>query len=98
MAKRCAFLVAGLLVASSSMGCCCGLFGGGYRGCSPCGSPCASGQCAPSYYPPGGGAMYQGYGSTAYAGDGSMMAASPIMPGTTYTTTALAPINSLPTY
>jgi hypothetical protein len=97
MAKRCAFLVAGLLVASSSIGCCCGL--GGYRGgCSPCASPCASGQCAPAYYPPGGVGYNQGYGATAYAADGSMMAAAPIVPGTTYTTTALAPINSLPTY
>jgi len=90
MAKRCAFLLAGLVVAASATGCCCGL--GGYRGnaCSPCGN-----QCAPSYYPPGGGAYNQGYGSTAYMGDGSMMAAAP---GTTYTTTALAPMNSLPTY
>jgi hypothetical protein len=98
MAKRCTFLVAGLLVASSSMGCCCGLFGGGYRGCNPCGSPCATGQCAPSYYPPGGGAYNQGYGATAYMPDSSMMAAGTTFTGPAYTTTALAPVNSLPTY
>ncbi|MDZ4686077.1 MAG: hypothetical protein SH850_13500 [Planctomycetaceae bacterium] len=94
MAKRCAFILAGLMVATSAIGCCCGM--GGYRGgggaCSPCG------QGGPAYYPPGGGAYNQGYGSTAFVGDGSMMAAAPGMPGTTYTTTALAPINSLPTY
>lgn len=102
MAKRFAFVLAGLAIVSSSMGCCCGAFRGG--GCSPC----ATGGCSPSYYPPGGTGYYQGYGSTAmngtfgttaYMGDGSMMTASPVMTGPTYTTTAgLAPINSLPTY
>jgi hypothetical protein len=92
MAKRCAFLLAGLMVVASSTGCCCGLFGGGYRGnaCSPCGN-----QCAPAYYPPGGMGYNQSYGATAFVGDGSIMAAAP---GVTYPTTALAPMNSLPTY
>ena len=105
MAKRCAFLLVGLALMSSTIGCCCGL--GRYNACSPCG-PCGAGGCAPSYYPPSGGVGYYqgygstaymgGYGSTAYAGDPSMMTASPVIPGTTYSTTALAPINSLPTY
>jgi len=103
MAKRCAFLLASLAVMSSAMGCCCsGLYGRG-GGCSPC----ASGGCSPSYYPPGGTGAYPGYGSTAYGGsfgqtaymgDPGVMTASPVMPGATYSTTALAPINSLPTY
>jgi hypothetical protein len=89
MAKRCAFLLAGLMLASSAIGCCCGL---GHRGaCNPCGN-----QCAPSYYPPGGMGQYQGYGANAYMGDGTMMATAP--GGTYTTTTALAPLNALPTY
>lgn len=94
MAKRCAFLLASLALMSSAMGCCCsGLYG--------------RSSCSPSYYPPGGTGAYPGYGSTAYGGtfgttayvgDTSMMTASPVMPGTAYSTTALAPINSLPTY
>lgn len=101
MAKRCAFLMASLMIVSSAVGCCCGY------GRSAC-SPCATGGCAPSYYPPGGGVgYYQGYGSTAYsgaygqtafAGDPALMTASPALPGTTYSTTALAPINTLPAY
>lgn len=102
MAKRCAFLMASLVVMTSAMGCCCGY------GRSAC-SPCSTGGCAPSYYPPGGGIGYnQGFGSTAYSGtfgqtayvgDTTMMTASPtLIPNTTYSTTALAPVNSLPTY
>ncbi|MBI1345408.1 hypothetical protein GC163_03885 [bacterium] len=102
MAKRCAFLLASLALMSSAMGCCCSGLYGRSGGCSPCG-----GGCSPSYYPPGGTGYYQGYGSTAYngtfgttayMGDPGVMTASPVMPGTTYSTTALAPINSLPTY
>lgn len=101
MAKQCAFLLAGLLVMSSTVGCCCSHLSG-RSGCSPC----ATGGCSPSYYPPGGTGYYQGYGSTAmmggnttaFAGDPTLMTASPIMPGTTYSTTALAPVNALPTY
>lgn len=100
MAKQCLFLLAGLMVMSSTVGCCCS-----HLGRSAC-SPCATGGCSPSYYPPGGTGYYQGYGSTAmlggtttaFAGDPTLMTASPVMPGTTYSTTALAPVNALPTY
>jgi len=108
MVKRCAFLVAGLAVMSSSMGCCCGYLHG-YNRCSPCGpcgagyaapaSPCGPGGCSPSYYPPvGSSSYYQGYGASAYLGDPAISTASPAMPGLTYPTTAAMPTNSLPTY
>lgn len=106
MAKRFAFLVAGLALMSSTMGCCCSGWYGRSAGCSPCGG---GGGCAPAYYPPAGGAGYNqgygssafapGYGQTAYVGDPGLMTASPGIPGTTYPTTAtLAPLNALPTY
>jgi hypothetical protein len=111
MVKRCAFLVAGLAVMSSSMGCCCGLLHGGYNRCNPCGagygaqsypaaSPCGPAGCAPSYYPPTGGAAsyYQGYGSSAYIADPAISTATPAVPGAAFPATALAPMNSLPTY
>ncbi len=100
MAKRCAYLLASLVVMTSAVGCCCS-----HLGRNNC-SPCATGGCQPSYYPPNTG-YYQGYGSTAYngtfgqtayVGDPALMA-SPAVPGSTFTTTtALAPVNSLPTY
>lgn len=101
MAKRCVTLLAGLALMTSAVGCCCSHLGRSQ--CNPC-SP-----CGPSFYPPGGGMGFgQGYGSTAYSGmygqtayvgDPAVMTASPGMPGSTFTTTtALAPINSLPTY
>jgi hypothetical protein len=108
MVKRCAFLVTGLALMTSSMGCCCGLFHG-YNRCNPCGagygaapmmqSPCGPGGCSPSYYPPvGSSSYYQGYGSSAYIGDPAISTASPTMPGSGFTATALAPSAALPTY
>jgi hypothetical protein len=104
MAKPFAMLLAGLALVSSAAGCCCsGMYGRG-GGCSPC----ATGGCAPAYYPPGGTGYNSGYGGsafmggynqTAFAGDPALMTASPAIPGSTYTTTAgLAPINALPAY
>ncbi len=112
MAKRCAFLVAGLALVVSSTGCCCGYLHG-YNRCNPCGpcgagypaapyggSPCGPGGCSPSYYPPvGSTSYYQGFGASAYLGEPTISTASPTMiPGTTYPTTAQAPTSSLPTY
>jgi len=106
MVKRCAFLVAGLALVSSSVGCCCGWLHG-YNRCNPCGagyaapltSPCGPGGCSPSYYPPvGSSSYYQGFGSSAYIGDPAISTASPVTTGTGFPATALAPSSALPTY
>jgi hypothetical protein len=110
MSKQIAFVLTGLTLAMSSVGCClCGGYGGGY-GVNRC-PPCNTG-CPPQgggYYTPQAGAMYQGYDAsqTAYISGptttavvpSSAIMGAPIMasPGT-YTTTALVPANSLPTY
>ncbi len=110
MSKQIAFVLTGLTLAMSSVGCCC-LGGGGY-GMNRC-APCNTG-CPPNgggYYTPQAGAMYQSYdaSSTAYLSGttqttaivpNSAMMGAPIMasPGGGYTTTALVPTNSLPTF
>lgn len=109
MVKRCAFLLTGLALASSAVGCCClGGYGSGYGyrgyGCPPCGaqyapsSPCGPGGCSPSYYPPAGqGAFYQsGATQSAFVDGGAIMTASPTMNGAYYPATAT--LNPLPTY
>lgn len=102
MVKRCAFLLAGLALVTSSVGCCCLGGYGGYRGCPPCGagyapaSPCGPGGCSPAYYPPQGTSYYQGYNAQAYAGDQQIMTASPTMTGAYVPMTAT--LNPLATY
>ncbi len=112
MVKRFALLIASAALVSSSVGCCltggCGYRGYGGGGCPPCGanyssgavsSPCGPGGCQPSYYQPGGQAYYQGASQTAFAGDQTMMTASPIIPGAVYPTqTAAFPVQSVPVY
>jgi|UniRef100_A0A7C4LRN4 hypothetical protein len=101
MAKRCAFVLAGLALVWSSAGCCCGHLG--YNRCNPCvpgygaypSSPCGPAGCPPSYYPPTGStSYYQGYGASAAIVDPTIPTASTVVPSTT----ALAPSNPLPTY
>jgi len=110
MSKQIAFVLTGLTLAMSSVGCCClGGHGGGF-GMNRC-APCNTG-CPPNgggYYTPQTGALYQGYDAsqTAYLSGttqtavvpSSAIMGAPIMasPGG-YTTTALVPANSLPTY
>lgn len=110
MVKRFALLIASAALVSSSVGCCltgCGYRGGYGGGCPPCGagyapastSPCGPGGCQPSYYQPGGQAYYQGASQTAFAGDSTIMTASPIIPGAVYPTqTAAFPVQSVPVY
>ena len=108
MSKQIAFVLTGLTLAMSSVGCCC-LGGGGY-GMNRC-APCNSG-CPPNgggYYTPQTGANYGGYDAsqTAYLSGTSQTAVvpssaimgAPIMasPGG-YTTTVMVPANSLPPY
>ena len=106
MSKQIAFVLTGLTLAMSSVGCCC--LGGGY-GMNRC-APCNTG-CPPNgggYYTPQG-ASYQSYDAsqTAYISGATQTAmvpssaimGAPIMasPGG-YTTTVMVPANSLPTY
>ena len=110
MSKQIAFVLTGLTLAMSSVGCCClgGGYGGGY-GMNRC-APCNTG-CPPNgggYYTPQG-ASYQSYDAsqTAYISGATQTAmvpssaimGAPIMasPGG-YTTTVMVPANSLPTY
>jgi hypothetical protein len=87
-----------------------GGYKGGYGGCGPCGgygagyssygggggmSPCGPGGCAPSYYPPTGGAAMPGFGSSAYMGDPALSSAAAV-PGSTFTTTTMLPMQTLP--
>lgn len=108
MSKQIAFVLTGLTLAMSSVGCCClGGYGYGANRCAPCGGGCPTG---PSYYTPQTGALYQGYDAnqTAYVSGATQTAivpssaimGTPIMasPGGYTTTTALVPANSLPTY
>lgn len=110
MSKQIAFVLTGLTLAMSSVGCCClGGTGAGY-GCNRC-APCNTG-CPPNgggYYTPQTSAMFQGADAsqTAYLSGTSQTAivpssaimGAPIMasPGG-YTTTVMVPANSLPTY
>ena len=108
MSKQIAFVLTGLTLAMSSVGCCC--LGGGL-GMNRCAPACNTG-CPPNgggYYTPQAGAMYQGYDAsqTAYMSGATQTAivpssaimGAPIMasPGG-YTTTVMVPANSLPTY
>lgn len=106
MSKQIAFVLTGLTLAMSSVGCCC-LSGYGYGagyGCNRC-APCNNG-CPPAggvMYAPQG-AMYQSYdaASVGYVSGATTTAVVPSSaiigtPGG-YTTTALIPANSLPTY
>ena len=88
--KRFAFLCLGLLVASTSIGCCCfpgwgACGGGGYYGAP---AACPGGNCGTGFYPPTG-ASYQTYTSAPVAVAPAPAYYSP------YPTTAL---NYLPTY
>ena len=111
MSKQIAFVLTGLTLAMSSVGCCClGGMGGGYgmNRCAPCNSGCPP-NGGGGYYTPQTGAMYQGYDAsqTAYLSGttqtavvpSSAIMGAPIMasPGG-YTTTVMVPANSLPTY
>jgi len=107
MSKQIAFVLTGLTLAMSSVGCC--LCGGYGNRCSPCPPACNTG-CPPNgggYYTPQG-AYYNGYDAsqTAYVSGtqtaivpSSAIMGAPIMasPGG-YTTTVMVPANSLPTY
>jgi hypothetical protein len=104
MSKQIAYLVTGLSLAMSSVGCCClgGLYGA--NRCNPCNS-CPSG--GPAYYPPATTMQTYDGSQTAYASGFTTTAAAPgaivgapIMatPGTTYTNTVMVPTNALPTY
>ena len=106
MSKQIAFVLTGLTLAMSSVGCCC-LGGYGYNRCAPCNTGCPP--TGGGYYTPQ--TMYQSYdaSSTAYLSGttqttaivpSSAIMGAPIMasPGGGYTTTALVPTNSLPTF
>jgi hypothetical protein len=110
MSKRILFLMTGLSLAVSSAGCCCLGHMGYNRGCN-CGCPPQGGG---GYYTPQTGMYqtvdpsqlaYTGATSTAYSSSVTTTAAAPgavmgapivVNPG--YTTTVMAPTNSLPTY
>lgn len=106
MSKKIAFVLTGLTLAMSSVGCCC-LGGYGMNRCAPCNTGCPP--TGGGYYTPQTGAIYGGYDAsqTAYLSGttqtaivpSSAIMGAPIMasPGG-YTTTALVPANSLPTY
>ena len=113
MSKQIAFVLTGLILTLSSVGCCClgGGYGYGANRCAPCGpAPCGGG-CPTSgggYYPPQQGAYYQGLDAnqTAFVSGptqtaivpSSAIIGAPIMASPgNYTTTTLIP-NSLPTY
>lgn len=94
MFNKFAFVVLGLTLSVTSVGCCC--FGGyGYGsgyGANRC-APCNNG-CAPqgNYYPPAQGAFYQGGATqTAYVSDPSQMSYAPTASAFMPTTTAMAP-------
>ena len=110
MSKQIAFVLTGLTLALSSVGCCC-LGGGGYgmNRCAPCNSGCPTGGGG-GYYPPAQGAFNQSYDAsqTAYGSSVNQMAVipssavmgAPIMasPGGGYTQTVMVPANNLPTF
>ena len=108
MSKQIAFVLTGLALAMSSVGCCCL---GGYGMNNRC-SPCSNGGCPTGgggYYPPAQGAFNQGYDASqsAYATGvnqtamvpSSAVMGAPIMasPGG-YTQTVMVPANALPTF
>ncbi|MBA4032112.1 MAG: hypothetical protein C0478_14645 [Planctomyces sp.] len=92
-----ALALAGLAIAVSASGCCCGMSS---NRCSPCGqapSPCSTGNCSPSFYPPaggGGGQFYQGADASGMNFGGTQTVASTQPVG--YPTTAMAPTQLLP--
>jgi hypothetical protein len=101
MSKQIAFLLTGLSLAFSSVGCCC-LSGMGYNRCQPCGG-CPTGG---AYYPPQS-TMVQSFDQTAYSSGISQTASvngavigTPIIasPGTYPTQTVMVPANPLPSY
>ncbi|MBC8114468.1 MAG: hypothetical protein H7062_08835 [Candidatus Saccharimonas sp.] len=103
MSKQIAFVLTGLTLAMSSVGCCC-LGGGGYgmNRCAPCNTGCPP-NGGGGYYAPQG-ASYQSFDAsqTAYLSGTTQttaIAGAPIMasPGG-YTQTVMVPANSLPTY
>lgn len=102
MSKRIAFMLTGLSLAVSSVGCCC-LGGYGYNRCNPCNSCPAPGG---GYYAPQSTMLQSSLDQTAYAPGITQTAAVPgavigtpiiASPGG-YTTTVMVPTNSLPTY
>jgi hypothetical protein len=107
MSKQIAFVLTGLTLAMSSVGCCCLGHGYGANRCAPCNTGCPP--AGGGYYTPQTGALYQGYDAsqTAYLSGttqtavvpSSAIIGAPIMasPGG-YTTTVMVPANSLPTY
>ena len=111
MSKQIAFLLTGLSLTLSSMGCCC-LSGLGYNKCQPCNNGCPTGgyQQVGMTQSMDQTAYAQGIGQTAYAPginqtatmNGAMIG-TPIMasPGFTqpgFTQTVLVPSNPLPSY
>ena len=105
MSKQIAYLVTGLSLAMSSVGCCClGGYGYGANRCNPCGG-CPTGG-SPAYYPPATTMQTYDGSQTAFAPGISQTAAIPgaivgtpiiASPGG-YTTTVMVPTNALPTY
>ncbi len=103
MFKRSLILLSGVAMTAIATGCCClGGCLGGNKCCPPSyggygGSPCGPGGCAPSYgYPPVTGmAPSQDY-SAAFAPTTTITSAPTYGPA--YPTTALAPMQALPTY
>ena len=83
MSKQIAFVLTGLTLAMSSVGCCClSGYGGGYganRCCPPCNTGCPPGGGGGGYYTPQAGAMYQGYdvSQSAYISGSNQMAIVP---------------------
>ncbi len=99
MSKQIAFMLTGLSLAVSSVGCCC--LGGYANRCNPCGCPTQGG----GYYAPQSTMMLDG-NQTAYSSGLTQTAAvngavigTPIIasPGG-YTSTVMVPANSLPPY
>ncbi|ODA34717.1 hypothetical protein [Planctopirus hydrillae] len=99
MFTRMALALAGLAIAISASGCCCSA-----NRCNPCGpcgaaapSPCSTGNCSPSFYPPaggGGGQFYQGADASGMNLGTSTVATSQPFGG--YPATAMAPAQLLP--
>jgi hypothetical protein len=102
MLNRMLVLMAGVAMAASATGCCC--LSGYNRCCNPCGSyyggyapmQCGPGGCAPTYGTPLGPTSYYSPTDAAFAPT-TTISAAPVF-GPAYPTTALAPVQSLPTY
>ncbi len=108
MFNKFAFVVAGLMLSVSSVGCCLcsGMYGAGYGSrCAPCNNGCSP---AGGGYIPSTGQLYQGdLSQAAFAPVGGYTTQQAYVP-TTQTATmiqgapiyqqAILPVNSLPTY